>query len=320
MTRRVITERWAALVTLAAAITLAAGGCGEKEVPYIVDADEIIRYVNEVGIARELFRATDLVNPDPYTVPFDSAVFHDRVISRTRGTEVYLVPLKIPDTSPGASRSDSVPNDPDKIYVDHGYLGRVREGLIRVFDQYRIEITRAYSADTLLDTTTVELSRYGFFLKLGADNRAYVGWSLWGFNGLGDFTPPVVVRGEASGGAEFIGNVVLYPETPKSDFRYIPTVNYVRLTAMDTIRAGETIHLTSTKSGGILATTQLVSDIGPDGPFTRRMVRYDMVDYVDSLSYRTTSSGTLFYNLIFIQTLTERTYPIRNAFVIPYRH
>ncbi len=303
------------LLLSAGVLLLAVVGCEEKEVPFIVDADEIIRCVSETAEARELLRTSGLINPDPYTVPFDSATFVDSLLGHSRGFEVSLVPLKILNAN-----GDSVANDPDRIYADHGYLGRVRESVVRVEDRFTIQISRLYNDTTLLDTTVLILDRYAFFLKLGADSKPYVGWVLWGFNGIGAVAPPLGVTLKGSAGADFRGDLGLYPDLPRSISPAIPSVPYIRLTELDTVNQGSRLLITTYKAASQgLPTAQLISDYDNDGPFTRSMYRYDPVDYVDSLSYQTPAANPRLYNLVLIQALTEQSFPIRDGFVVPYR-
>jgi len=295
------------LISIALAIVGVAAlvGCGEKDVPVIVDADELIRYVNETYEARDLFRTSGLINSDPYTVSFDSAVFHDSLVSHTRGIETFLVPLDRPL---------------DEVYADYGgYIGRVRESVVRVEDRFTIQISRVYSDTTLFDTTQFFLDRYGFFLKLGDDSKPYVGWTLWGFNGIGTVAPPLGVTLESSSGAQFRGDLGLYPDLPLSHSSAIPRVSYIRLTAMDTVLQGSRLLVTASKASSGRPTFQLVSDYDSDGAFTRAMHRYDTVNIIDSLSYQTVSGNPRLYNLVFIQVLTDQSYPIRSGFVVPYR-
>jgi len=81
---------------------------------------------------------------------------------------VFLVPLKV-----RGPNGDSIANDPDRIYVDYGTLGRVRESLVRVEHRFSIHVTRVYADTTLHDTTDLLLDRYAFFLKLGDDTRSF---------------------------------------------------------------------------------------------------------------------------------------------------
>ncbi len=282
-------------------------GCGDKEVPYVVDEDEIIRYISEDEYARELFRTTGLFNPHDYELPFDSGLFRDSVIAKTRSIETFLVPL--------TAAADSV-------YVDHGNpLGFVREALVRVSDRFTIQVSRTLSGNVSYDTAQVSLDRFGFFLKLGGDSRPFVGWLLYGFNGVGTLAPPLGVELVSSSGSEFRGDLGLYPDKPVSHDSWIPEVYYIRLAEMDTVTQGSRLLVTTTKSsfGFTPPTTQLISDYDSGGPFSRVSYRYNDVDYVDSLSYETVTGNPLFYNLVSIQYLSESTYPDRSVFVVPYR-
>jgi hypothetical protein len=288
-------------------------GCGEKEVPYIIDTDEITRYINEVGIAKELFRTSDLINSTPYTLPSDSATLYDSLVSVTRSMEVFLVPLKI-----RGSNGDSVANDPDRIYIDYGTLGRVRECVVRVEDRFTIHVTRVYPDTTLHDTTVLLLDRYAFFLKLGADTRPYVGWVLWGFNGIGSTAPLFGVALKGSAGASFRGDLGLYPNRPRSNTTAIPEIPYIRLTDMDTVIVGSRLLVTASWGTAGSAPNLLLSDYGEGGAFTRPMVRYYSTEFYDSLSYKTPTNNPRLYNQMLIQS-PQSQFPNRTAFVIPYR-
>ncbi|MCX6835304.1 MAG: hypothetical protein NTW07_09275 [candidate division Zixibacteria bacterium] len=303
-----------AVASIAAVALGMLAGCGEKDVPYVIDSEEITRYINEVGIAKELFRTSDLINSTPYTLPSDSATFYDSLLSVRRSMEIFLVPLKI-----RGSNGDSVANDPDRIYIDYGILGRVRECMVRVEDRFTIHVTRMYADTTLHDTTVLLLNRYAFFLKLGDDTRPYVGWVLWGFNGIGSTTPLLGVALEGSAGASFRGDLGLYPNRPRSSTTAIPEIPYIRLTDMDTVIVGSRLLVTVNKASDALPTWQLLSDHGEGGAFTRSMVRYDFVNCVDSLSYQTPSSNPRLYNQLMIQMLPGQSFLNRHAFVVPYR-
>ena len=301
-------------VVVGVPILLGVVGCGEKEVPYVIDSEELTRYIREDGRARELFRNSGLINPTPYMLPSDSATYYDSLVAVSRTIEVHLVPSKILGPN-----GDSIANDPDRIYVDHGYLGRLRESVVHVEDRFTIHIARVYADTTNHDTTVLRLNRYGFFLKIGADNRPYVGWLLWGFNGIGSAAPPLGVTLKGSAGASFRGDLALYPDLPLSNSNAIPAVPYIRLTEMDTVIVGSRLHVTVNKASGGLPTQQLLSDYSDGGAFTKPMVRYDMVNYSDSLSYQTPSSNPRLYNQVLVQMLSNQSFLYRTAFVIPYR-
>ena len=280
-------------------------GCDDKEVPYIVDADELIRYVSESEDARELFRTTGLINTESYRFSFDSGLFRDSLIGHTRGTETFLVPLDA---------------DQSQVYVDHGSpIGLVREAMVRVQDRFTVQVSRTYSDTVLYDTTEMSLDRFGFFLKLGSDSRPFVGWVLYGFNGVGSIAPPLSVELVSSSGVEFRGDMGLYPDEPRSHSSYIPRISYIRLAEMDTVLQGSRLHVTARKASAVQPTFQLISDYDPSGSFTRAMYRYDNIEFIDSLSYETVTGNPRLFNLVFIQYLIEPSFPARGAFVVPYR-
>lgn len=292
------------VLTVVAALQI---GCGDKDVPFVVDADELIRYVTEEEYAKELFRTVGLFNPDSYELSFVSGQFRDSVIGKTRSIETFLVPL---------DRAQ------DQVYVDHGNpLGLVREALVRVSDRFTIQVSRTHSGSVSYDTAQVTIDRFGFFLKLGGDSRPYVGWLLYGFNGVGTLAPPLSVELVSSSGTEFRGDLGLYPDKPQSHESYIPEVYYIRLAEIDTVTQGSRLHITTTKTsyGFTPPTTQLISDYDPDGPFTRVLHRYDSENYIDSLSYETVTGNPLFYNLVFFQSFSDSTHLSRRAFAVPYR-
>ena len=318
MTRQSVQIRILAMLLLAAMAS--AGlliGCGEEDVPPIIDEDEIIRFVNEVGIAKELFRTSGIINGGPYSIPPDGAEFFDTLLSTRRTIEVFLVPLKVLNGLTG----DSVPNDASNIYQSYGEvgLGEVREALAEVTDRMTIQVTRATPSDTATDTTEISFVRYGFFLKTQADNKPYVGWNLWGYNCVGDSAPPASIEVSGNKGADFAGNLALFDKQPKSRIGWIPPVPYIRLTEMDTVDRTERLELTAIKSGGYSPRVHLVSDYDTAGAFYRSMVRFDNVDYQDSLSFVKASDGRLYYNQITIQAISPQNALNRVVFAVPYR-
>jgi hypothetical protein len=142
---------------------------------------------------------------------------------------------------------------------------------------------------------------------------------LWGFNGIGSTAPPLGVTLKGSAGASFRGDLALYPDRPRSSVTAIPEIPYIRLTDMDTVIVGSRLLVTVNKASTALPTWQLLSDYGEGGVFTRSMVRYDMVNYVDSLSYQTPSNNPRLYNQILVQMLSSQSFRNRSLFVIPYR-
>ncbi len=308
-----------AIMTLVA-VALGAGffGCEEKDVPYVIDEDELIAFVLETAEGKDLFRTDGLINPDAYTVPFEDAVYRDSVLSVKRSFEVSLVPLRIPDPDPGARSGDSITNE--KAWVDYGYLGELREALVQVVDEFTVQTAREFEDTTRYDTTTRQLTRYGFFLKLGDDARPYVGWSLWGFNGLGTSAPPVEVRVERYDGSNFPGDMSLYRNVPLSQWSTFPRVPYVKLTDIDTVVVASRVRIYTAKvSSSVTPTYQLLSDYTDSGVFTSKMFRYDGINYYDSLSYKIQRDGSRLYDFMFMQSFNDDRFRYVRGWCIPYR-
>jgi hypothetical protein len=90
---------------------------------------------------------------------------------------------------------------------------------------------------------------------------------------------------------------------------------------MDTVTAGSRLRINTEWTASLgTPTTQLVSDYGAEGPFTRVMYRYDEVENRDSLSYQIPNPNPRLYDVLLIQSLFEDIYPNRDGIVVPYRH
>ncbi|MCP4685514.1 MAG: hypothetical protein GY867_08690 [bacterium] len=282
-------------------VVFALWGCGDEDVPFVVDEDELTRYVSEVAEARELFRTSNLIRTDPYTVPFDDGAWHDSLISKNRDYDVSLVTDK----------------NSANYYADYGNLGQLREALVVVTDSFRVQTTRVYSDTTIVDTSYRDLTRYAFFLKLGDDAKDYVGWSLWGYSGLGGTLLPVSVDAQRWDLSDFPGDLGLYLDLPKSQGG-IPRVPYVRLSDIDTVVLGSRLKITTEKLSTRPATYQLLSDYADGGAFQARLVQAGGPD-VDTLSYKTESSTGRYYRMLFMQAFTEDQGDFVGAWCVPYR-
>jgi len=276
--------------------------CGEEDVPFIVDEDELVRYLREVPEARELFRTSNLVRTDPYTVPFDNGTYRDSLLGRTRNYDVSLIK----------------DNSSRYYYADYGSLGELREAVVIVTDSLHVQIAREYVDTTITDTTYRVLSRYAFFLKLGDDAKDYVGWVLWGYNGLGDALLPVAVEAERYDLSTFPGDLGRYLEMPKSPGTLIPSVPFMRLSNIDTVVLGSRLRLTTEKLSNKPATYVLLTDYADDGPFMSRLVQSTGPDF-DTLSYKTESNTTRYYRMAFMQAFKEADGEFVAAWCVPYR-
>jgi len=286
-------------------------GCSEKDIPVIVDEDEILRYMDNKVIALELFRINGLHRPVTYTVPFDDATYHDSVIGHGRSREISLLPLKVKNYN-----GDSVLNE--AAFADYGIYGsRVREAVVWIHDDFDIEVTRTYPDRTLIDTVREGLTRGAFFLKLGDDSREYVGWLLWGFAGFRTESGLGVTL-ETSSGNDFRGDLAYFPDAPKTS---VSSIRYVRLTNMDTVHPGDTLLVETYKTTNEtqLPTTQLITDYGADGIFSAVAYRHEEVEFGDSVSYETPNPNPRLYNLLHIQKINPNDPTRRSSFVVPYR-
>ena len=279
-----------------------------RDPPVIIDADEILRYLDEVAIARELFRTTDLISTEPYTLPFDNGIITDRVLGIKRIREVNLVPLKT------WNGRDSVYTSDGALYQDYGALGSLREALVEVQDVITIETQRTYPTFTVFDTGTTSLTRYAFLIKGGADSKPYVGWLLWGFRGSSS-SDPLPTHVEASGGADFF-HTQIYDTVALSSYGWVPHVRYERLTYMDTIKANEQVHVIITNAGNY----PTVTDFNNSGLFVKATTRYTDDGIVeDSLSYQLPATTPRLYNLLIVQRFAQGNFPNRSIYTIPYR-
>ena len=272
---------------------------GEKDVPYVVDEDQLIRYVQEVSEARELFRTSHLIQTEPYTVPFDDGSYSDSLLERRRRYDVSLVPLN-GNTDP---------------YEDYGNLGDLREAMVEVTDSLLVQRTREYADTTLYDTTWRELVRYGFFLKLGDDAKDYVGWSLWGYNGLGFAALPVSVEARRYDLSTFPCDLEMYTEFPKGNS--ITRVPFVRLSNIDTVVIGSRLRFSNEKLSAQPAVYTLLSDYTTDGAFQAEMPQ-ESAD-IDTLSYKTENSTSRYYRVAFMQAFKESDGQFVGCWCVPYR-
>lgn len=288
------------VLLIAALAIISLWSCDERDVPFVVDEDEIIRYINEVPQARELFRTANLITDDPYTVPFDSGTYTDSLLSKSRS---YIIDLITDKNS-------------NYYYVDYGNLGLLREAVVLVIDSFEVQTTRQYTASTVVDTSYRELARYAFFLKLGDDSKDYVGWLLWGYNGLGDINPPVTVEAQRYDLSTFRGDLAMYLERPKNDS--LSNMYYVKLVDIDSVLVGSRLRFTVERLSNNPATYTLISDYSTEGAFMERMVQADSPD-VDTLSYKTESADDRYYRTAFFQAFTEDQGKVAATWCVPYR-
>ncbi len=151
---------------------LSLGGCKEKDVPYIIDSEEIETYIKQSEDARNLFRFEGLVQSGTYSLVPGGPTYTDTVLSSGRSYDVWV--------------SDNA--------LDMGSYGRVRVAHAIVTDEFTIRTTRRQGSDSNVTQQTRSMERVGVFWKLGSDAEPYVGWLLWGFGGRPSTSAAVTIE------------------------------------------------------------------------------------------------------------------------------
>ena len=267
------------ILTLGSALLAVLSGCKEKDVYLIPDEKYIVDYLGHNANAKELFRVDGLFNSTPYTLPFDSAVVTDRVLGHSRDIVV----------------------DVSKGKVDHGILGEVKDALVHVTDSYTLEVSRAYTVDTLVDTIDVDLNRQAFFVQAGDNTRLYSGWILWRVDYIGSVGRESSVTVKSSTGF-FVNGLG----------------DTVEVRDIDTVTMGTRLKVTTSWGGDSLSVCHLLSDYDQSGGFTRPMVRYYNGHNYDSLSFVTPTDSLRYFNEFMIQTINPLFFPNRSVVIVPY--
>jgi hypothetical protein len=293
--RRIRSARCLGLVLF----VLALAGCGEKEVPYVVDADEIIRYVAETTEGKQLFAWENFILPTPYEVPSDSAVYRDSLIAHTRGFKAYVLPV-----------------EPKEKYADWGPLGMLREAMVLVLDTFQIQTTRQYASDTLIDTSWRSLGRLAFFLKLGDDDEEYVGWVMWGYNGSADAVPDAVVRVRLYDNSEFSADGSMYEDRNWSNLG--DTVRFVRVDELNQIVVGSRVVIKISRDPAKPPVWHLISGMDTSGVFMRPMVTRDTLS-IDTIRSPYASQQPPQYGLYYIQSFRKSDSRLLQSYCIPFR-
>jgi len=287
-----------ALLLLAAAPLLTS--CGEKDVPYIIDAEEITRFINEDVRAVGLFEWQTMFVPDPYTVPFDSGIYRDSVLKHQRSIDV------------------EVSSDPD-AKVDWGALGELRQAYAGVDDVFDIQRTRVYTDTTIVDTVQRLVVRWGFFLKLGDDAEDYAGWMLWGFRGLqeGSDVGLGTVRVGLYDGTSFAGDLSAFLDRPPSEG--LPGIEYARLDEMPEVVMGSRVVVEVTRSAGSTPTYHLLSGLDTSGAFQHEMLRLDTLS-LDTIRVPYYSQNPPVYGLLHFQRYRSSDGGAPMYWSIPFRY
>ncbi|PWB76413.1 hypothetical protein C3F09_00140 [candidate division GN15 bacterium] len=137
------------------------GGCREKDVPYIIDSEEIENYLKQSEDAVNLFRPDGLVRSGTYSLLPGGPTYRDTVLSSSRSYDVWV--------------SDTA--------WHLGAYGNLKVAEATVTDEFVVRTTRKLNSDSLVTQQTRRMDRIGVFWKLGDDSEPYVGWLLWGIVG-----------------------------------------------------------------------------------------------------------------------------------------
>jgi len=312
----------------------ALSGCEEKDVPFVIDSDEIRRYLAEQDEARQLFRTDKLVVGDPYTMPYDSATYYDSVIGVVR----IQYDVQLPGAEgKGIIRFDTISVNPLRIDTvtgwitgDYGNLGLLREAWVEIQDKISVRTLRIHNGDTLQEIVTDRrLFRYGFFLKIGSDAASYLGWKLWGYNSIGTDADilPVRVSVEDSHSNVYAGDLDMYTERPKSiDYsgNFNRSRKFIRLDQLVPVDEGSRLIIrTQTYDPSIPVHRLQFISAADDGGFFTRLMTYDgvtadnRVKYVDTVD--TPDNNPRVWNIIYMQSFRNDEFFFLRSWCVPYR-
>ena len=252
------------------------GGCEEREITFVVDADVLRDYISQTEEGRDLFRVDNLFLEDPFMIDGDLATYKIIVDSVFRSIVVDTTPVNI-------------------LKDFGGSIGMARDAEVIVDDFFHLRVLRIENADTTISSHKRAITRIGYFLKLGSDAQANFGWLLWGFNGGSPESPAqMVIR--SSRGVEFRGDqfdyvqfrYVLHDTLSNGEIRLIGGFSdhkYIRLSATGIISDGDLLYITSSN---LQSTShyQLISADTDSGFVLHNMNRADATHWVDTVATR----------------------------------
>ena len=155
-------------------ILLCIAGCEEVDVPFLVDSDEIIRYIEDDDLGKTFFSTANLVTELPYTYEFDTTGYYVDLFDSLDREIVLYFPLK----EFGAGYAD-----PTQEFGSP--FGSSEDAEATVRDRVYARTIRVEGVDTTVVRPLVfrDYNRFGYFMKLGDDAQKFSGWLLRGFNG-----------------------------------------------------------------------------------------------------------------------------------------
>jgi hypothetical protein len=271
------------LTALGIAGLVALIGCKEKDVPYVVDTDEIQRYLDSTEVGRDLFRWDSLIIPANYTMPFTVAIYRDSVIGHNRTSQIFIL--------------DSM--------VDYGVpIGLKKTAPVIISDVFTVRTRKILGVDTTYIESDRRLTRRGSMIKLGSDAEPYVGWTLWTYAGRDTTT--------------FLSVQTLMKKPGGTAFAVNQTTTR-RISQIDTFSSGVTLILSTTSSSSdtVRQPTLLLSAAVDGGFMQRNMKKIDRKHYTDTLE--TPTDNPRIWNLIFIQTFNDNELFYTGGYCIPYR-
>lgn len=280
--------RTAAVVAAALSLALL-GGCGDEDVYTVSQVDEIVRYINDSEIGRELFRtgSMELITDDPYVLSWSDTVYADRVDSSKRTVDVSI-------------------SDP----VDFGF-GVFYTAEVTVIDRLYGTTTRSFNSQVVSTGAFVrEFERFALMVKLGDNGQAFSGWLLEGYNGG---TPrDFVLNSETSTGELIIGSddvTFVMGQYSRNGFRGLDN--------MIVIPDGDILS----SRAGTLVFSPVVTWESPTGYVTLGMERdiADTTRFVADLA--TPANNPRIYSTITVQSFTRVNGRVRfdGAWSIPFR-
>ena len=145
--------------------------CEEYDIPIVSDDEVIIRIINETEEGQELFRSDSIFLDELYTIPFDNSIYKMSVDSVKREIDYTI---------------NRCSWDEFNVKICHEFdnpIGIKNNAEVIVDDFYYLTYLKINGTDSVSFNRVRLLTRYGFFLKLGSDGEAYLGWKLRGFNG-----------------------------------------------------------------------------------------------------------------------------------------
>ncbi len=266
-------------------------GCEEIEIPVISDEDQLLSYLENTEEGVELFRIDSLFDETLYSVPFDNALYKDVFQSNRRNVNITIG---------------------DVSEIEN--IGFVREAIAIVEDFYTVKTFRYTGNDTTSGESTRSIIRYAYFLKLGDDSRAFLGWKMYGFNSLGLIPAPVTIEGKSTDNSvQFDGDSRSYRNRTVGF-----NLPYIKLEDFPLIEKGMKLEIKAERTAPT-AEYHIISAESDKGFLTYPMKYINGTNSIDTVS--TPSNNNRLWNIITIQSF-DGTLPAGQhirTWCIPYR-